>query len=91
MGPEAMILVFSFKYQKTVLWYSLLSPEPINCSILCSNCCFLMPTQVSQETSKDYSKLKILSILILKGTGIPRWPSVKETACQAGDVGLIPG
>ena len=39
-------------WKKSSLWYSFLDLEPISCSIRSPNYCFLIHTQVSQETGK---------------------------------------
>ena len=56
---------------------SFLNPEPISCSIQESNCCFLTPIQVSQETGKMlwYSHLsksfpQFFMIHAVKGFGV---------------------
>ena len=57
--------------------YSILNPEPINCSIQGSDCCFLTHIHVSQETGKMvcYSHLfksfpRFIMIHTVKGFGL---------------------
>ena len=48
------------------------------------------PGEVAWEAGAGSSPLSSLHAAQHPG-GLPRWLSGKESACQAGDVGLIPG
>ena len=60
--------------------------------ILESSCHTSIPAQ-PHSNHVTLSKLfnLLLSQLLYLGSGLPRWPSDKESTCNAGDVGLIPG
>ena len=48
----------------------------------------------SVETTDDYSTAMGLSLereAVKNRTGLPRWLRGKESACNVGDLGLIPG
>ena len=83
---------------------SLLLPHPLAPSLLFF-CCMFIPHPrnifLGLLYSQEYffNKEKILNVYQCKGLeltsdkpgfGLPRWLSVKESACQTGDTGLIP-
>ena len=49
---HAMFSKYKLNKQVTILTYSFRNLEPVHCFMSCSNCCFLIIIQVSQETGK---------------------------------------
>ena len=74
-------------FSVTALTYSFPNLQPVRCSLSGSNCCFLTCIQVSQEAGKVIWYFHLFN-------NFPHFVAihtVKESACNAGDSGSIPG
>ena len=65
--------------------------EPICCAMFGSNCCFLTCILVSQEAGKVVWYSHIFKNFPQFVVSFPGGAEVKVSACNVGDLGLIPG
>ena len=81
------IMHISYMSRVTALTYSFLNYEPMQCSMSSSKCCFLPCIQDSQVKWTDIP----ISLRIFQFVAFPSGSVSKESACNVGDLGSIPG
>ena len=77
----------SYISRVTALTYSFPNYEPMQCSMSGSNCCFLPCIQDSQVKWTDIP----ISLRIFQFVAFPGGSVSKESACNVGEPGSIPG